>query len=126
MSYKILVVDDSSLSRRALRRILETEGHEVIEAEDGHAAIERYFLEKPDLVFLDLVMKEMYGLDALARLRELDPQARVIIATADIQSSTRAMAEQAGALGVVTKPFMAELTLDCLRRAMEEANHAAI
>ena len=56
MSGKILIVDDSALSRRTLRRILESAGYEAVEADDGMAALEMYFLEKPGLVLLDLVM----------------------------------------------------------------------
>src|SRR6476660_4250666 len=99
MSRKILIVDDSSLSRRTLRRILEPAGYEVVEADDGMSALELYFLEKPALVLLDLVMKGMYGLDVLVKLREMDPKARVVVASADIQSSTRKMVDDAGAIG---------------------------
>ncbi len=108
MSLKILIVDDSSLSRRTLRRILETAGYEVVEANDGMTALELYFLEKPGLVLLDLVMKGMYGLDVLVKLREMDQHARVVVASADIQSSTRKMVDEAGALGFINKPFVAE------------------
>ena len=59
------------------------------------AALERYFVEKPDVVLLDLVMKGMYGLDVLAKLRELDPAARVIVVSADIQTSSREMVQAA-------------------------------
>ena len=103
---KILVVDDSGLSRRTLRRILEAEGHEIVEAEDGDHALEQYFLDKPDLVLLDLVMKGMYGVDVLTRLRQMDAEARVIVASADIQSSTHAMVKEAGAFAFITKPFL--------------------
>ena len=72
MSDKILIVDDSGLARRRARGILEEAGYEVVEAEDGMAALERYFVDRPDLVLLDLVMKGMYGLDVLAKLREMD------------------------------------------------------
>ena len=72
-AHKILLVDDSALARRSARHILESAGYEVAEAEDGMAALERYFLEKPDLVLLDLVMKGMNGLDVLTKLREMDP-----------------------------------------------------
>ena len=106
MSHKILVVDDSALSRRTLRRILESANYEVVDADDGMTALEIYFLEKPDLVLLDLVMKGMYGLEVLAKLREMDPKALVIVATADIQSSTRKMVDEAGALAFVNKPFV--------------------
>ena len=108
MSGKILIVDDSALSRRTLRRILETAGYEVVEADDGMAALEIYFLEKPGLVLLDLVMKGMYGLDVLVKLREMDQEARVVVASADIQSSTRKLVDEAGALGFINKPFVSE------------------
>src|SRR5215212_5256322 len=106
MSSKILIVDDSALSRRTLRRILEPAGYDVVEAVDGMTALETYFLEKPGLVLLDLVMKGMYGLDVLGKLREMDPKALVVVASADIQSSTRKMADEAGAFGFIYKPFV--------------------
>jgi two-component system chemotaxis response regulator CheY len=113
-----MVVDDSALSRRTLRRILETAGYNVVEADEGMAALELYFIEKPDLVFLDLVMKGMYGLDVLTKLREMDAGARVVVASADIQTSTRAMVEEAGALFFINKPFVAESVLGAVESAM--------
>ena len=89
---RILIVDDSGLARRRIRVILESAGYEVTEAEDGMAALERYFVAKPDLVVLDLVMKGMYGLDVLTKLREMDPSARVIVISADVQTSSHDMA----------------------------------
>jgi two-component system chemotaxis response regulator CheY len=118
MSAKIMVVDDSALSRRTMRRILEGAGHSVVEADEGMAALELYFLEKPDLVFLDLVMKGMYGLDVLEKLRELDAGARVVVASADIQSSTRTMVEAAGALAFINKPFVVEQVLAAVNAAL--------
>ena len=120
MKPRILIVDDSALSRRTLRRILEAAEYEVVEAGDGMEALELYFLEKPGLVLLDLVMKGMYGLDVLVKLREMDPKALVVVATADIQSSTRKMVEEAGALGFVTKPFVAEAVLAAVEAALVE------
>ena len=120
MSQKILVVDDSALSRRTLRRILESANYEVVEADDGMTALEMYFLEKPDLVLLDLVMKGMYGLEVLAKLREMDPKALVIVATADIQSSTRTMVNEAGALAFVNKPFVPEEVVAAVEAALAE------
>jgi two-component system chemotaxis response regulator CheY len=120
MSQKILIVDDSALSRRTLRRILESAGYAVVEAEDGMTALEVYFLEKPRLVLLDLVMKGMYGLDVLVKLREMDPKALVVIASADIQSSTRKMAEEAGAQAIIYKPFVSEPVIAAVRAALAE------
>ena len=124
MSQKILVVDDSALSRRTLRRILESAGYEAVEADDGMSALEMYFLEKPGLVLLDLVMKGMYGLDVLAKLREMDPDARVVVASADIQSSTRKMADDAGALGFIHKPFVREQVIAAIEAALAEGAHS--
>lgn len=120
MSGKVLIVDDSALSRRTLRRILEPAGYEVVEADDGMTALEVYFLDKPDLVLLDLVMKGMYGLDVLAKLREMDPRALVVVASADIQSSTRKMADEAGALGFIHKPFVPEQVIASVEAALTE------
>lgn len=108
---KILLVDDSNLSRRILRRILEPLGHSIIEAQDGLTAIEHYFIEHPDAVFLDMTMTGMHGMDVLTKIREFDPNARIIVATADIQSSTRAMVRDSGAIGFVAKPFTEENVL---------------
>jgi two-component system chemotaxis response regulator CheY len=120
MTQKILIVDDSALSRRTLRRILESAGYEVVEAEDGMTALEVYFLEKPRLVLLDLVMKGMYGLDVLVKLREMDPKALVVIASADIQSSTRKMGDDAGALSFINKPFISEQVIAAVEAALAE------
>jgi two-component system chemotaxis response regulator CheY len=121
---KILIVDDSSMSRRMLRRIVESAGYDVIEASEGAAGLEQYFLEKPDLVFLDLTMKDMYGLDVLEKLRELDPQARVIIASADIQDSTREMVRAAGANAFINKPLSPEKVLQAMESVINEATTA--
>jgi two-component system, chemotaxis family, chemotaxis protein CheY len=115
---KILIVDDSGLSRKILRGILESDGHEIIEASDGKTAIQRYSLEQPDLVTLDLMMTGLNGFEVLATLKELDANARVVIATADIQTSTQALTKASGACGLVTKPFQAEQVLDAVHEVL--------
>ncbi len=121
MKAKILIVDDSGLARRRARTILESAGFEVDEAEDGMSALERYFVTKPDLVLLDLVMKGMYGLDVIARLRELDPQARIIVVSADVQTSSHDMVAAAGAAGFVVKPFDPDEMVATIHSALSEA-----
>ena len=123
MTAKVLIVDDSAMSRRMVRRILEQGGYSVIEADEGVAALEIYFLEKPDLVLLDLVMKGMYGLEVLTKLRELDPGARVVVASADIQSSTRTMVKDAGARFFINKPFVPEQVLTTVSTALAEGDN---
>ena len=121
MKAKVLIVDDSALTRRSLRQILESVGCVVTEAEDGLAALERYFLEKPEVVMLDLVMRGMYGLDVLQKLRELDPQARIVVVSADIQSSSQELARSAGAKAFINKPFDRAEILAALDTALAEA-----
>jgi two-component system, chemotaxis family, chemotaxis protein CheY len=105
MKAKVLIVDDSSLARRTLRAAIEELGHTVEEATDGAQALERYYINRHDLVVLDMVMTGMYGLEVLAKLRELNPDARVIVATADIQNSTIDQARAAGASAFLNKPI---------------------
>jgi two-component system chemotaxis response regulator CheY len=120
MMAKILVVDDSGMSRRSLRKILETAGHQVIEAQDGIAALELFFIDKPDIVLLDLTMGGLYGVDVLKKMLEMNPGARVIVASADIQSSTRVMVQDAGALAFINKPFAVDQVLNAVNLALKE------
>jgi two-component system chemotaxis response regulator CheY len=121
MTAKVLVVDDSGLARRSARRILEGAGYVVVEAEDGISALERYFVEKPDVVMLDLVMKGMYGLDVLLKLRQMDPGVSVIVLSADIQTSSRDLVTEAGAAGFLNKPVDAGALLAMIASALKDA-----
>ncbi|MCT7982507.1 response regulator [Laspinema sp. A4] len=116
---KILIVDDSTLSRGILRRILQTEGHLIIEAKDGLTGIESYYIEKPDLVLLDIAMPDMQGTEVLEKLRAFDHHARIVMATADLQEMTRAAVMAAGALGYVTKPYNPDAVLDTVNQVLQ-------
>ena len=115
---KILIVDDSALSRRISRRILVEGGHDVTEATDGLTALEQYVLARPELVLLDVTMAEMNGLEVLRQLLAIDPAARIVMATADVQTSTRSLAMDGGALGFVNKPFVSETVLKIVAGAL--------
>ena len=119
MSAKILLVDVSALARRSVRQMLEGAGYEVAEAEDGLIALERYFLAKPDLVILDLVMNGMMGLDVLQKLHEMDPKVIAIVVSADIQHSSREMAVAGGARDFLNKPVDRASLLSAVSRALE-------
>lgn len=121
---KILVVDDSRLSRRMLRSMLEAGGHTVVEAESGAAALETFGLLHPDLVLLDLLMEDLNGLEVLARLRAIDSSVRVLVATADIQSWTRTAALDGGAIAVINKPFDRSVVRNAVEAALGEVDHA--
>lgn len=108
MKTKILIVDDSALARRTYRLLLEEMGYAVDEAADGEQALERFYLDPPELVILDLVMSGMGGLEVLNKLREMNPAARILVATADIQTSTADEVKAAGAKGILNKPVRRE------------------
>jgi two-component system chemotaxis response regulator CheY len=117
----IMVVDDSGYARRTHRRILESGGHTVIEATTGMAAIEGYFLQRPDLVLLDLSMEDIGGLDVLRKFRELDAGARVVVISADVQRSTERLVADAGALRFLGKPASPELLLETVTTLLQGA-----
>ena len=81
-------------------------------------ALEKYYLEKPDVVLLDLIMKGMLGMEVLRKIRLMDDAARIIVATADIQTSTRTMTEAEGAAAFVTKPFVSERILETVNSVL--------
>ena len=116
---RILIVDDSGMARRGSRQILEGAGYVVAEAEDGMIALERYFLDRPDLVLLDLVMKGMSGLEVLKQLTQMDEHARVIVVSADVQDSSRELAESGGAAGFLNKPVERANLLSTVAKVLE-------
>jgi two-component system chemotaxis response regulator CheY len=99
-----MIVDDSGYARRVHRAILENAGHTVIEASTGTGAIETFTLDRPDVVLLDLSMEVIGGTDVLRTIREIDPAARVIVVSADVQKSTEQAVMTAGASKFVPKP----------------------
>lgn len=102
---KVFITDDSSLTRDILRAILVELGHTVIEATDGESLLERYNDEKPDVVFLDIIMADN-GLEVLAKLKVMDPDAKVVICSAiGGMQHIVAEAEEKGAVKCIRKPF---------------------
>lgn len=102
---RILIADDSSASRHALRNVLETSGWEVCgEAENGLEAIEKAATLKPDLVILDWNMPKMNGLQAARTIQTADPQMPLLLFTLDkIIPSLEDKAREAGFRGALTK-----------------------
>ena len=103
---RILVVDDEPFILRSLAYVLKREGFEVVEARDGVEAIETARREKPDLVFLDVMMPKKNGFDVLAEIKAtpaLDGT-HVILLTAKGQDSDREQGFKLGCDDYVTKP----------------------
>ena len=122
MNAKVLIVDDSALARRTLRQALEEQGHQVEEASDGAEALERFYINKPELVILDMVMKGMYGLEVLTKMLQMNSDARVIVATADIQTTTAEQVRAAGAKAILNKPVNRQQLAVTIKLVLEGGN----
>jgi two-component system KDP operon response regulator KdpE len=114
---RILIVEDDDATRRALARDLGLHGYHVEEAEDGHAAIGRWELRRPDLVLVDLGLPDMDGL-RLVRLIRRDAATPVIVLSARGEERTKIDALEQGADDYVTKPFGVEELMARLRAAL--------
>jgi len=115
---RILVVDDAAFARVRTMRTLVEGGHEVLEAESGPRAIELYEQHRPDLVLLDITMPEMDGLQALAAIRRLDPNATVAMLTAVGHQSVVMDAIKGGARDFLVKPVEPQHLLDVVGRLL--------
>ena len=121
MARRVLVVDDEKGVREAMRQILEYEGIEVQTAESGDEALRRYPEFHPHLVFLDVKMAGMDGLETLATLRERDPVAQVVMISGHGTIQTAVEATQLGAYDFLEKPLDTDRILLTLRHAFERA-----
>jgi two-component system chemotaxis response regulator CheY len=121
----VLVCDDSMLVRKKLRnQLLALAEMVILEAEDGATAVELYREHKPDLVFMDIVMPVKDGIVALEEIREIDPSARVVMASSVGTSQNLKRAIDAGAFDFVQKPSTDARIANIVRRILEEGDHA--
>lgn len=119
MKGRVLIADDAAFMRQLIREHLENEGFEIVgEAVDGLEAVEAYQKLSPDLVTMDIVMPRCSGIDAVKRIRELDPKARVVMCSALGQETLVAEAMSAGACDFIVKPFKAEAVAATLAKVM--------
>ncbi len=102
---KVLICDDSILVRKKLNQTLKEMGiTEIREAVNGNQAVEFYKEINPDVTFMDIVMPEKSGLDALKEIKEYNPDARVIMASTIGTQSNLTTAIKAGATDFLQKP----------------------
>jgi two-component system chemotaxis response regulator CheY len=122
MAVNVLIVDDLAFIKMVLRDILEKSGFHVVgEASNGEQAIAMYQERRPDVVLMDITMPDMDGLTALKRIKEIDPEARVIICSALGQQRLIVQAIQLGARDFIVKPFQPPRVVAALKKALDLA-----
>jgi two-component system chemotaxis response regulator CheY len=103
---RLLIVDDSSMVRRAIARFLEEFDIEVIAfAEDGNKALDLFKKLKPDLVTLDVTMPGLDGLEVLSEMVKINTSAKIMVITALVDKTLGLTAIRKGAKSYLTKPF---------------------
>ena len=118
-SPKILIVDDNDLMRTLLRGILRSEDYPTVtEARNGIVALDAIAKDKPDIVFLDVIMPEMDGISAVKEIKKVDPNAKIVMCSAMGQQAMVIEAIQAGARDFIVKPFQADRVLEAVRKAV--------
>jgi len=116
---KILVVDDQDMMRDSLAATLVREGHEVIAATDGAAAVTRLNGGKFDLMITDLKMPKMTGIELLAEAKKLRPEMPVVLMTAFATVNTAVEAMKLGAYDYIQKPFDGDEIKHLVDRTLE-------
>jgi two-component system nitrogen regulation response regulator NtrX len=119
MKARILVIDDEAEIRRSVRMILEYEGYEVQEAASGPEGLAIIEREPPDLVFMDIRMPGLDGLEALQRIRQINEALPVVIISGHGTVSTAVEATKLGAFDFIEKPLASERVLVTIRNALD-------
>ena len=119
MTPRVLVIDDEPAIRDTMRMILEYEGYDCLTAGSGAEGLTMVERESPDLVFLDIKMPGMDGLETLSRLRGVNDALPVVIVSAHGTASTALEAGRLGAFRFIEKPLSKDYVLDAIREGLE-------
>ena len=114
---KVIVVDDNIDITGVFEDIFEIIGCKVVGiGHDGNEAIKLYAKHKPNYIFLDVMMPVMNGIEALRQIKEKDPQAKVIMVTADNSTNTIRELEKLEATAIIIKPFKIEDIINTMEK----------
>ncbi len=122
---KVLVVDDDPVVGRSFDRVLSGKGYAVITASDGQEALNKLETEDYDVVFTDIKMPGMSGLEMAERVKERRPWLPVVIVTGYGSPGNEARAEAAGVSGFLHKPLSPEMIEDSAEKAWSEKGASA-
>jgi DNA-binding response OmpR family regulator len=115
----ILIVDDDYELSDGIRAVLETQGHEVIQARDGQQGQQLIYQQRPDLVILDMMMPRKGGYPVLEHFRDKKDAPPIIMITANEGSRHKAYAEYLGVIDYIRKPFAMERLLEAVERGLK-------
>ena len=116
---RVMIADDSLVMRRRIMDVLAQDGFEVVgQAQNGEEALIRYKELGPDLVTMDIVMPKEHGINALKKILEHDPSARIIVVSGLHQKALLMEALEAGARDYVIKPFTDDELLEAARKSV--------
>ncbi len=119
MKPRILVIDDESAIRDSLKMVLEYEGYEVMQAATGEEGVKLIEREAPDLVFLDIKMPGMDGLEVLHKLRHLVEITPIVVISGHADITTAVEATRLGAFDFIEKPLERERVMVTVRNAVD-------
>ena len=116
-----MLCDDSPLIRKKIAEILARVGiTDIVNAEDGNEAVEKYKEHKPDLTFMDIVMPNKTGIEALREIRAEDPDAKIVMASTVGTQANLISAIKEGAFEFLQKPVKEEDVLKIINRMLKE------
>lgn len=115
----VLIVDDAAFSRRMLRKYVEAEGCQVLEAANGQQALEMVVQHQPDCILTDILMPDIDGFQLLQTLREQDHKIPIAIISADIQETSRQRGIELGATRFIHKPVKEDQVRQTIRQLLQ-------
>lgn len=110
---RVLVIDDAEYARDVLKKILTKGGYEIAgEAGDGEQGVREYTRTNPDIVVVDMIMPKMNGIETIREIKKINPDAKILVISADGQMSHIEEAVKAGALSYINKPYQWSVVLN--------------
>ncbi|MDD5422864.1 MAG: response regulator [Candidatus Omnitrophica bacterium] len=117
---KLLFVDDEEGITDSVRKFFELRSFCILTALSGEEAIKIIVKDKPDIVFLDIALKDMNGIEVLKRIKEHNKKIKVIMVTGLTDQDTADKARRYGAEGYITKPFLVEALETVVTKKIQE------